>query len=195
MAIQKLNTIGITKTKPGQGTYVINFNLEEYMGQVSELLWTPELIDHVLEFRRIIELTSLELAVNRATKEDLEKLNKLTKRHVELGKKIVKNENVLDNVLFEKYAGQDLKIHNLIVQMSYNPVIQSAYAIVKDTIYEYIKFILSKKLSDKSYNLVVDNDPHRVIYNAILNNNYEEAKQAYIEMIDYNLENRDIIQE
>jgi len=51
LAIQKLNALELLDTKVGDGTYVKTFNLEKYIDNVSNIIFSQDMMDDIQEFR------------------------------------------------------------------------------------------------------------------------------------------------
>ena len=77
LALQKLNNLGILETRTGSGTYVVEFNLYDYINEASEFFMEPELLESVCEFRKLVEIECARLAIERATPEETKKLKLL----------------------------------------------------------------------------------------------------------------------
>ena len=65
MALQKLNTLGVTETRVGEGTFVCSFNMKNYFEELmsSKLLVMNE--RQLNEFRILLEGNVMRLAMKR----------------------------------------------------------------------------------------------------------------------------------
>ena len=74
-ALHKLIALGILEVRNGEGTFVRRADAGVYLNSlIPTLVLEPHDILELLEFRRGIEMLSCELAAERATPEDIEKL-------------------------------------------------------------------------------------------------------------------------
>lgn len=74
-ALQKLNALGLIETRLGDGSYVRNLDIGDSMNALIPVMYLGDQSDaQVFEFRQIIETGCTKLAVNRATKKDIEEL-------------------------------------------------------------------------------------------------------------------------
>lgn len=170
-ALQTLVTLGLLEKKQGEGTFVKELSGEAY---VDALL--PTLVNlnrskasMVHEYRKIIEVGSIELVVERATENDLREL-----------KKIVRNmENIKDDL--EEFAIEDLNFHLTLSEITKNPIIEKANYLMID----YLKsamISLIKKMGCKDGLYY-----HKEIISAIENKDKKKAKQLMTDHLDNNL--------
>lgn len=111
-ALQKLKAVGILTTIQGDGSYISNFNLTNLLNNLMSLLMISQKnINHILEFREIIEVQSARLAALRKNDKNLEDMEKI----------LEKMEKDKDNLI--EFAKDDLKFHFEIAKATQNPVI------------------------------------------------------------------------
>lgn len=86
-AVNRLRAMGLVEVRPGDGSYVKAFSSEEYIQNYADLVMNQEDISEILEIRRALDVESFRLAMNRATKEDLDAMEEITrcivKAHIE----------------------------------------------------------------------------------------------------------------
>lgn len=170
-ALQTLVTLGLLEKKQGEGTFVKELSGEVY---VDALL--PTLINlnrskasMVHEYRRIIETGSIELVVERATKQDIEELKKIVK----------KMEEVKDDI--EDFAIEDLNFHLTLSEITKNPIIEKANYLMIDYLKEAMISLIKKMgHNDGLYY-------HKEIINAIENKDKKKAKKLMTDHLDNNL--------
>lgn len=73
-ALAVLKAKGIIERRPGKGTYVRRINRAELLGSLATRKRDEELFLDLLEVREIVESKVVELAIERATAKDLEKI-------------------------------------------------------------------------------------------------------------------------
>jgi DNA-binding FadR family transcriptional regulator len=80
-ALKSLETIGILKLKPGDGIYVSTASLQQLMDQFYfRWLGDRKKMRELLETRIILELAAVELAVSKATPQQLQELDEWNDR-------------------------------------------------------------------------------------------------------------------
>jgi GntR family transcriptional repressor for pyruvate dehydrogenase complex len=130
MAIQKLNALGLTETRPGEGTFVKNFSMKPYFNEVmkSNLISTD--LSTVNEFHRALEIACIELVLyKKVRKQDLEDLEKL----YETMKQALLEERMDD------FDEVDMRFHRAIVSMTQNQLFEMVYDAIFDMIFLTIK--------------------------------------------------------
>ena len=71
-ALQKLGTLGLIETRLGEGSFVKVIDVSENMqALVPAVYLSGQETEQVFEFRQIIDVESVRLAVRRATEEDI----------------------------------------------------------------------------------------------------------------------------
>ena len=71
LAIQKLNAMGLLETKVGEGSFVKDFNYEYYIDNVSEIIFKPEMMKDIKDFRLGIETSFCILAAKNRTEKEM----------------------------------------------------------------------------------------------------------------------------
>lgn len=189
LALQKLNTIGVLKTKNGIGTHVVPFDFGEYIEEASNFYMSDDLLEHVSEFRRAIELPSIDLAIKNGTKGDFETLKKLLDDYIALENDIISDYTKTEII---RITEADIAFHKQIVNMSYNTLFVYAFKVCEKVIFEYIMKLMKHRvessknlrLLDKTIKTNYENI-HTNIYNSLLNKDAALCKKYYIEMIEY----------
>jgi len=73
-ALAVLKAKGIIERRPGKGTYIRRINRAELLGSLATRKRDEELFLDLLEVRELVESKAVELAIERATPEDLDKI-------------------------------------------------------------------------------------------------------------------------
>jgi GntR family transcriptional repressor for pyruvate dehydrogenase complex len=123
-AIKALEQMGLVKTRQGDGTRVLDFMQTAGVELVSHLVAgaadgasSVEVLDDVLEFRRIFARDVAFLAAERATPENLAKLEEIAKK--------AESEQTPDELLkldFEFYLELTRAAHNRVFQLLINTI-------------------------------------------------------------------------
>lgn len=120
-ALQRLITLGLLEIRQGEGTFVKELSAGIYMNSLIPMLLLDNTeIMQVLEFRRIIEVETGALAVERATEDDIENLQSIYD-------KMLKHK---DNT--EKFADEDLNFHIALAEITRNSLVIKVNYIIKD---------------------------------------------------------------
>lgn len=170
-ALQTLVTLGLLEKKQGEGTFVKEISGEAYVDALLPTLVNMNRSNSAMvhEYRKIIELGSIDLVVERATEEDI----------VEL-KKIVKNMEDFRNNL-DDFAMEDLNFHLTISEITKNPIIEKASYLMIDYLKPaMVSVIKSMGPEDGIYY-------HKKIIKAIEEKNKEKAREIMKKHIDNNL--------
>ncbi len=193
-ALQKLNAIGIVETRAGEGTYVKQFDLLEYINEMSDLVTSPEILDGVMDFRRCVELECGRLAIERADEADIKALERAYLNYKSVSKQKKPFEEHVNDLV-----NADLDFHIQVCKLSKNSLFILAYSAVRELMFRYVKSVfINRYLSYK----VKNNDgpnidmaasaalkTHNDIFMAIKNKDFTLYEKTYIKMIDYeNLE-------
>jgi len=189
LAIQKLNTIGITETRNGDGTYVIDFNMKKYIEQASVFYDKLSLIDYVYDFRKIIELECLRLATNNASEDEIEELSKRSQDYTDYITQIKNHLITINDDCILQMAKLDFNFHYMLCRISHNTLLENAYYMAKEPLIQYLKGIIflkySKNCSFDSFVEIGSDTTHQKLHNAIKNKDYETGKKLLLNMINY----------
>lgn len=196
MAIQKLNALGVLETRTGSGTYVVEFNFEDFIAGISEFYMQPELLNDVEEFRRLLELECASLAIERGTEEELEELRRLVEVY---GGQVRECYAVNTLEAYKLLAKLDIDVHQHICKMSHNALYLYSFSVARESIYQYLMIINKQRLDHwKNQDVTVDAiknahvEIHMDLYEAIRDKNKKKCLTIYRKMIDHhvNLEHR-----
>lgn len=190
MALQKLNTLGIVETRVGEGTFVKDFNFGSYIEEVADFCMKPEMLDNVCEFRKMLEVESARLAMERATPEENAELVRLCNRYDDAFAHAYEG-GVHHKDRFEALVNADVDFHFQIVRMSHNSLYMYSFMVAREALARYIGIVLSRRVEQ----LIVSgrkstplSDSHRTICTAMARKDLELCKSAYLDMIDYHVE-------
>lgn len=187
IALQKLNAMGILKTRAGEGTFVREFDFIKYINDVSDMIMSPDMLEDVWEFRKYFELECIRLSIQNAGKAEIEKIEEKYNAF----EKIAKGKRHVHEDRIHQIIEADLEFHYEVCKSTKNSLFPLAFAAVRGPIYQYIKSLISvrqekAKSGDKPIELVTVQslDHHRSIMNGIRKRDYQLCVTAYIEMTD-----------
>ncbi|SDE36274.1 FadR/GntR family transcriptional regulator [Sporomusa acidovorans] len=170
MVLQKLNTLGLTETRVGEGTFVKKFDFKSYLSEVSEFVIDQDMVFDLNEFRMYFELPMLQLAINKATDEEIIILEEKTK-------KFLRAENI------DELARYDYEFHLEICKMGKNTLFIMFFEQAAGLIQNYLRTNIAASLNGiKTVKDIFDY--HKEIVNAIKARKFEEAKCVYINMMN-----------
>jgi GntR family transcriptional repressor for pyruvate dehydrogenase complex len=189
-ALQKLNAMGIVETRAGEGTFVKQFDILEYINEMSDLMTSPEMLEGVMDFRRCIELECGRLAVERANDQDIAELEQSYRHYEDITNEKSSFEDHMNTLI-----NADLDFHMQVCRMSKNSLFVLAYSAVREPMFQYVKSVfVNRYLYYKVKNNIgprqdvassVALRTHREIIQAIKNRDFDMYKKTYIDMIDY----------
>lgn len=133
-AIQKLAGLDLVESKQGKGSFVKTFTPNDYLKRLVPMVeMTKEQLLYLLEYREVLEMGIIGLAVERGTPEDVKVLKDYTEEM---------NEN-LEN--YKQYAHYDTLFHLKLAQMTQNPVMENASEGIRELLEAQIQQTLSPK--------------------------------------------------
>ena len=125
-AIHKLQAQGMIITKPGKGSFVAknqeDINASQFSAYTLDL--SAEDYRHMIELRRALEFTSIDLVCKNGSEQDIERLRKalFAIQHASNDK---------------EYIDADFNFHYSIILGSHNPVFIHIYDLCRDILYKY----------------------------------------------------------
>jgi GntR family transcriptional regulator, transcriptional repressor for pyruvate dehydrogenase complex len=122
-ALQMLASMGLVEIRHGDGTFVRSYSGEVLLSPLLPMIaLQPTDIEHVLEYRRIVEPGCLALAVARATDADIADLE----RACQVLRASTEDMNA--------FARADLDFHLALARASKNPVLVKVYSVIHDVL-------------------------------------------------------------
>lgn len=138
-ALQKLGALGLIETRLGEGSFVKVIDISDSMRPLLPAVYlSGNEIEQVFEFRQIIDVESIRLAVARCSKEDIEELKKIHR-------KMMRKKDEADAAGFAK---MDTEFHFKISQITGNSLIIKTNEILRDVINSYVTVIIKKMGQD-----------------------------------------------
>jgi GntR family transcriptional repressor for pyruvate dehydrogenase complex len=166
-ALQKLVALNLIDTQRGRGSFVKEFSVDEYL----QMLLPVTKIDkrdilNLLEYRRILEVGAVRLAIERARPGDAELLTQYT---------VMMGDNLSQ---YKAYAYYDAMFHLKLTQMTQNPLIVNAGKAISELTEKSICQTLSPEGAAEGIIL------HTKIAQAITNKDVALGEDAIKEMLD-----------
>lgn len=168
-AIRALSAVGMLASRPGKGTWVREDALDTLVHPQAIRTRLGELRAHkVYEARAVIEIALTEMAAERATSEDVERIWDAMRRM---------EDSVEDNAAFVE---ADLAFHLAVAKAGKNELLEQFYHLLRKLIVEVIHEMLNLP------HVKEDSIPYqRAIVEAIEAGDPEKARQAAVEHMAY----------
>lgn len=190
MAIQKLNTLGFTTTKVGDGTYVKKFSMKTVFDEVAPIYASQ--YEDIKQLRYLLETDALYKAIHNATKEDIASLKEMLDKYHhaahEFTKAFYEGRNEDADRLLEETVEADFNFHYCIVKMANNKLYCDIYYMVKSFIHDQIFQIVYER-TERRYKAGLEpidvNETHTLMYKCILEKDEALAKDLMNEMLGY----------
>ncbi len=123
-AFSELESMGVIKVIPQSGAYVQEFSHEEIPSRVLPVDFKGVSLNDIILARKAIEVAAIEIVADRVTQEDIAEFEDI----------VVQMEKSQDKL--QDFIKYDMKFHELIVRMSKNRVLVTAY----NSISQYHKY-------------------------------------------------------
>lgn len=166
-AMQKLAALGVVETRQGEGSFVKEITSADYKNILMPVFMVNKTtLLETLEYRKIMEIGALELAMDRMDEQEMKYLEELVRR-------LEKNEKDIT-----RFAKDDLDFHMTIAKATKNELIIH----VTDFLYE----VLAKSMEYIVENLGMRDGKyyHRLILEKIKVHDKEGAVQAMREHVE-----------
>lgn len=167
-AISALKTMGLVTIRQGEGTFVTRLNPDEVLSGFEPIQpVTEQDIMSLLEVRKIIETGIVQLAAERRSDEDLQRIEDALKEM---------EAAVSNGDLGEK---ADWKFHYEIAKACHNPVLESIMQSISETMSKALKASREKMFQTKGNpeRLLAE---HKEIFKAIANKNSKRAEESML---------------
>ena len=173
MAIQRMITLGLMESRVGDGTYVKEFDPSVYINELFSITLKPNTQIEIIEFRKALESEALRLAVQRATDEDIQELERIH----------IRSRKAFKELDLETYFKEDMKFHSHIFKMSKNSIFSTTVQALGDVLFPHFYSIAKDFFS--SHAVPSDEaDMHTVILEAIKNRDEKTCLAAYGKFTD-----------
>ena len=171
-AIKKLCALGLLESRPGNGTFVIGFDMSNYFEELIQLDIVKDMKD-ILLFRNFMEIGSIRMSFSLEDFDD--KIAHLRSLYAQMEEAL--RENDLD-----AFASIDRKFHTYIVSMSGNKFILMVYKSLYKTLMDTMDMAAWNMYDPKNISVLLD--PHSMIIDAMENRDIEGCFQAKFVHID-----------
>ncbi|GEM_PF-345140 len=181
-ALQKLNAMGVIETRTGSGSFVVNFNFEDYIRAASVFYINSNLMEDLINFRMTIEIECVRLAAKLATEEELRELEQLAHEHNKIYMSYTEYDHPVDEEWIRATASSDLAFHEQIYKMTHNQYYIYTFAMIHDALYDYM-LLCTSKWKPEHFKKYEHRDIHYFIYESIRDNDVTRCIKEYKTML------------
>ena len=181
-ALQKLNAMGVIETRTGSGSFVVDFNFEDYIRAASAFYINSNLMQDLINFRMTIEIECVHLAAKNGTEEELKELERLAVEHNKIYMSYTEYDHPLDEEWIRATTASDLAFHEQIYKMSHNQYFIYSFAMIHDALYDYI-LLCTSKWKPEHFIKYERRDIHYFIYESIRDKDVARCMQDYRTML------------
>jgi GntR family transcriptional repressor for pyruvate dehydrogenase complex len=168
-ALQRLAALGLIETRVGQGSFVLAFDPNRYLDQVSDFFFTEQDIVQLNEYRLFLEMAITRLAMQKASGSHFQRMEQLLLRMDEAAlKRDIEQHGRLDyqfHLEIAKSTGNNLFV--LMYEMT-GKLVRRHATVLND---EFFKRPRHKE------------DVHWRLFKAIKEKNVDDCRRCYMEML------------
>lgn len=183
-SLKKLNMLGILRIVQGDGTYVDEVNLEEFMKPLFSLMAISEKnIEEIYDARILVEGGACALAAQKRTPEELQQLRDI----------LAQMDNALQQKDYYRYSEYDRQFHDLITSISRNQILVMIRGMFRDVVDQYVHSIntteevVEKSIVDHRQLLWAIEDKESEFSKNILNAHMERSKKVMLARVERSL--------
>jgi len=170
-ALRKLNTMGITQTRQGEGSFVLMVTPGMFMNSLLPMLvWNRKSMMDILEYRRIVEPENAALAAMNADETDIANILATLGEMDRIGSPAL------------EFSIADMKFHLDIARATKNSLLFNVSNVIRDVLVSYYRKINELMGVDRALKY------HRLIYDAICNKDPDTARHWMQEHITTTIE-------
>lgn len=172
-ALQRLQAQHMVITRPGRGTFVLSNRTGEnaISMTVGKMDLSKNEFRYVVELRKAIEFTAVELMTQYGEPKDFERLYEALEDMRDCGGDT------------DKYVDADYRFHWAIIEGSHNPLFASVMNGVKDVLIRYFQEMAA--VSNGNFTRAIEN--HTRIYEGLVSRDAERVKKIIDGTFEYNL--------
>ena len=181
MALQKLSTLGLIETRVGEGSFVADFSLQQFMDEISPIYQSKDRRKDVEQLRNLLEGECMNIAIQFATDEQKAKLKQRLDEYDELSDRY--NRDVDNRELLDAVVTADFAFHYEIICMSGNRLYMDIYKMVASLITNHIRYLVYTRSHRADSKAMMEEYSHAIIYDSIVNGDAAKAKEAREKML------------
>jgi GntR family transcriptional repressor for pyruvate dehydrogenase complex len=171
-ALQRLAALGLIETRMGQGSFVLDFDPNRYLDQVSDFLFTDGDISQLNEYRLYFEMAATRLAMEKAAPANFQRMEELLHRMDEAAR--IKD--------IELHGRLDYQFHLEIAKATGNNIFVLVYEIIGKLVTRHATYLndeFFKRVSGRHE----QEDVHWRLFKAIGAKDVTACRDCYVEML------------
>ena len=186
LALQRLSAQGLIAVRAGDGAFARKFSLRTYLDAASDLYVTPEMLDDVCEFRKLLEVECARLACERATELDFAAMQ----RACDVYLAIIHSEPEWNEETVERRIQADLDFHYSLCKASHNSMYILAFNAARGAIVQHLNTIIPQRLIAHPEANYTSNgkEIHQYILDTLRKRDFEHCRLVYTAHIDHHLD-------
>ncbi len=152
IALQRLHALGLLDIRVGDGTYVKDFDLSAQISELSEFYVNSKTVQDVVEYRLALELSCVEMAVERRTLKELEHFHKLCLRFQEELRQhyaLADSDPAQAQDYFLKTVDTSADLHMALCAMTHNDLMVYACSLAREPMKRHMQLNASRRLQDR----------------------------------------------
>lgn len=150
IALQRLHTLGLLDIRVGDGTYVRSFDLGGHLEELSDFYVNGKTVQDVVEFRLVIEVPCVRMAVQRRTEEEAAQFENLCRRFQD---ELVQYYACVDPEEARRYflatVDTSVELHMALCRMAHNELITYAFSVAREPMRRHMQLNASRRIHDQ----------------------------------------------
>lgn len=150
IALQRLHTLGLLDIRVGDGTYVHPFDLGGHLEELSDFYVNGKTVQDVVEFRLVMELPCVRMAVQRRTEEELEQFEALCHRfQAELVQHYACEDPEEARRYFLATVDTSVELHMALCRMAHNDLITYSFSVAREPMRRHMQHNASRRIHER----------------------------------------------
>jgi GntR family transcriptional repressor for pyruvate dehydrogenase complex len=172
LALQRLATLGLIETRVGQGSFVLEFDAEQYLSQIDELVLGKSDISMIIEFRMYFEMGIIRLAIRKATEENYANMEHILSQ--------METTDIENNVV--RHAKLDYQFHLEICKSTQNTIFVLIYEMIGKILFRHTT-ALNRAYFHKHVAGQIRDEIHTKLFHALKDKDITLCRHCMMEML------------
>lgn len=170
-AVQRLITLGLVESRKGEGIFVLEFDVGQYLAQMSEFLLDEDDIRYITEYRLYSEMAAVRLAVRNATEENFRRMEE----HLSA------MEHAVAAGDWEECGRHDYEFHLEICRATGNKIFVLAYKVIGKMLMRHA-MLMNRSFFEAVRRHGAKDDIHSGLMEAIRAGDLDRSRKEYARM-------------
>lgn len=150
IALQRLHTLGLLDIRVGDGTYVRSFDLGGHLEALSDFYVNGKTVQDVVEFRLVMELPCVRMAVQRRTDEEVDHFEELCRRfQAELVQHYACEDPDEAQRYFLATVDTSVELHMALCRMAHNDLITYSFSVAREPMRRHMQLNASRRVHER----------------------------------------------